>query len=201
MVAAGDTAFDVCPVTFPTPWSIVSEVALATVHDSVDVPPARIDAGLAVNELITGGLVTVTVAVAVTLPVLLLAVKVYVVVAAGDTAYDVCPVTAPTPWSIPNVAALAIVHDNVAVCPTAMLPGVALKLPILGFTPFAFEPLPELKRASAKSAFELITAPPAATICPSGCTAIADTPSDWTPKMLVNLPPVPKVVSSAPLLL
>ena len=76
MVAVGDTVTDACPVTFPTPRSIVSEVALATVHDSVDVPPARIDAGLAVNELITGGLVTVTVAVAVTLPVLLLAVMV-----------------------------------------------------------------------------------------------------------------------------
>src|SRR5215467_12476873 len=58
-----------------------------------------------------------------------------------------------------------------------------------------------LKRASAKSLYPVKLAPPAATIFPSSCMAIEDTASLATPKILVTLPPVPKVVSSTPLLL
>ena len=42
------------PVTVPTSWFTVREVALATTHDSVVVCPAIIDAGFAPKELIMG---------------------------------------------------------------------------------------------------------------------------------------------------
>ncbi len=58
-----------------------------------------------------------------------------------------------------------------------------------------------VKRASAKSLFPVKLAPPAATSFPSSCTAMEDTASLAAAKMLVTLPPVPKVVSSMPSLL
>jgi hypothetical protein len=59
-------------------------------------------AGLAVKLAITGTLpwVRVTVAVAVTDPVLLVAVRVYVVVVVGETVLLPLAFTAPTLWSI-----------------------------------------------------------------------------------------------------
>ena len=80
---------DVCPVTSPTPWSIDSDVAFDADHDSVEDPPGWMETGLAAKEEIAGGPVTVTLAVAVTDPLLLVAVKVYVVVAVGETDTDV----------------------------------------------------------------------------------------------------------------
>ena len=83
-------------MTSPTPWSMESDVAFATDHDSVEDPPGWMERGLAVKDVITGAF-TVTVAVDVTDPLLLVAVKVYVVVPVGETDTEVCPVTSPTP--------------------------------------------------------------------------------------------------------
>ena len=59
----------------------------------------------------------------------------------------------------------------------------------------------QLKRARADVFCQLTVAPPETTIFPSGCTAMADTPSDSPPKTEVILPAVPKLVSTAPQLL
>jgi hypothetical protein len=56
VVVVGDTTFDVVPVTDPTPPLIESVGAgvPVTVHDSVDELPFEIDAGVAINDEITG---------------------------------------------------------------------------------------------------------------------------------------------------
>ena len=68
----------VSPVTVPTTGAMLSEVAPRTVHASVEVPPAAMDAGVAVKLLMVRAvpLVTVTVVVAVVLPLALVAVRV-----------------------------------------------------------------------------------------------------------------------------
>jgi hypothetical protein len=80
VVAVGETDFEV-PVTVPTPWSIVSEVAPVTLQLSVELCPEVILAGFALKELITGWLgggrgATFTVTVAVVVPALFCAVSV-----------------------------------------------------------------------------------------------------------------------------
>ena len=57
VVVVGDTTFDVVPVTVPTPPLIESVGAgvPVTVHDNVDELPFEIDAGVAINDEITGG--------------------------------------------------------------------------------------------------------------------------------------------------
>ena len=40
------------------PWSILTELAPVTFHNSVDVPPGLIVAGLLLNSMITGGVPT-----------------------------------------------------------------------------------------------------------------------------------------------
>ena len=53
-VVVGLTDVDVVPVTVPTPLLMLREVAFATLHESVDDCPEKIDAGLATKELIVG---------------------------------------------------------------------------------------------------------------------------------------------------
>jgi hypothetical protein len=77
VVLAGETDTEV-PVTVPTPWSIDTEVAPLTVHDSTELCPPGIDGGLATNDWIVGPalLPTVTARVAVMLPDAFVAVSV-----------------------------------------------------------------------------------------------------------------------------
>ena len=57
VVAASVTDLDVVPVTVPMPLSIEIEVAPVTLHESVAAEPAFTDAGVAVNDAITGAAV------------------------------------------------------------------------------------------------------------------------------------------------
>ena len=54
MDLAGDTSLVPATSTWPIPWSIVTNVAPVTFHNSVDVPPALIVDGLLLNTTITG---------------------------------------------------------------------------------------------------------------------------------------------------
>src|SRR3989440_5690226 len=108
-----------------------SEVALLTVHDSVDDTPTATDAGLPLKLEITGAGITVTVVVAVTVPPSPVAVKVYVVVTEGVTTVEV-PATAPTPWSMVSEVALLTLQDSVEELPIPIVAGLAAKLAIAG---------------------------------------------------------------------
>ena len=52
---AGDTTLVPATLTWPTPWSILTDVAPVTFHNKVDVPPALMVDGLLLNAMITGG--------------------------------------------------------------------------------------------------------------------------------------------------
>src|SRR5438067_1150763 len=108
-----------------------SEVALLTVHDSVDDVPDAIDAGLPLKLEITGAGITVTVVVAVTVAPSPVAVSVYVVVAEGVTTVEVPP-TVPTPRSIDKEVALLTLQESVEEFPIPMVDGLAPKLAITG---------------------------------------------------------------------
>jgi hypothetical protein len=88
---------------------ITTAVALAAVTVSVDEPPAVIDAGLAAICTVTAGVVdvTVTTAVAVTVPPVPDAFAVYVVVAAGVTAF--VPPVEDIVYELPSVPVTATV--------------------------------------------------------------------------------------------
>jgi hypothetical protein len=100
----GETALLPLSATAPTDGAILTELAFEVDHDNVDCWPAAMLDGLAVNDEITGGGGgtggMVTVIWDVTLPVLLVAVSVYVVVAAGETAASPLVATAPTDGDI-----------------------------------------------------------------------------------------------------
>ena len=51
---AGDTTIVPAPLTWPMPWSILTELAPVTFHNRVDVPPALIADGVLLNSMITG---------------------------------------------------------------------------------------------------------------------------------------------------
>jgi hypothetical protein len=53
--AAGDNTLVPATATCPIPWSILTESAPVTFHNSVDVPPESIVDGLLLNSLITEG--------------------------------------------------------------------------------------------------------------------------------------------------
>ena len=108
-----------------------SEVALLTVHDSVEDTPAATDAGLPLKLEITGAGITVTVVVAVTVPPSPVAVKMYVVVTEGVTTVEV-PVTTPTPWSMETEVALLTLQESVEELPLPIVAGLAPKLAITG---------------------------------------------------------------------
>jgi len=59
VVAPGITALLPVKATLPIPWSMLAVVAPATLQLSVEDAPAVILAGLALNELMTGGCVLV----------------------------------------------------------------------------------------------------------------------------------------------
>ena len=83
-------------------------------------------------ETLTPGLApTVTVAVAVTDPALFVAMRVYVVVAAGVTLTEV-PVTEPTPGAMLSEVAFEADQLNVALWPTCTVVGAAVKEAITG---------------------------------------------------------------------
>ena len=58
MDLAGDTSLVPATSTWPIPWSILTDVAPVTFHNSVDVPPALIVDGLLLNTTITGDVPT-----------------------------------------------------------------------------------------------------------------------------------------------
>src|SRR5438067_5078313 len=92
------------PVTAPTEGAMDRLVAPLTVQASVLEPPRVMVAGVAEKALMVGGetgAVTVTVALAVTWPPGPLAVRVYVVLAAGETT-ALEPLTRPMPLSMAN---------------------------------------------------------------------------------------------------
>lgn len=92
--------------------------------------------GLAEKLLMTGlagAAVTVTCAVAVLFPLLLLAVKVYVIVVEGLTFTEpVAPVTVPTLLLILMVVALLTFQESVLLNPLVIVLGFATKLLITG---------------------------------------------------------------------
>jgi hypothetical protein len=98
------------------------------------------DVAVAVRPVGTLGavvsVVTVTVTDLVAEPAVLVAVRVYVVVAAGDTEVEV-PVTAPTPLLIDSVGAgvPVTVHAKVDDCPCAMVAGEAVNAVMAGAAP------------------------------------------------------------------
>ncbi|WLT30995.1 hypothetical protein [Geothrix sp. PMB-07] len=107
-----------------------------------------------------GVVVTVTVAVLVVLPFALVAVSMYVVVAAGATVTDpVAPLAAGAPWSMAKVVAPDTDHDKTLLAPGAMLAGLLEKLVMTGRAdggagvefPDDFPPPPQAVRTSIPS--------------------------------------------------
>ena len=74
-----------------------------------------------------GAVRTFTVTVDVTVFELLIAVKVYVVVADGETEKDPDSGLEPTPWSITTVVAPSVTQERVTGCPKRTVGGVAEK--------------------------------------------------------------------------
>jgi hypothetical protein len=118
---------------------MITEVAFAVVHVSTTgAPEAGEYAGLAENERICTGAVdpltvTVTAAVTVVTPSELVAVRVYVVVAVGETFWLPLTATLPTPLLMLTVAAPVVVQDSREDWPALMVVGEAAKRMIAGF--------------------------------------------------------------------
>lgn len=122
------------------PGEIATDVAPVVTQLSVLLPPALIPVGLALNEVIVGifGLFTVIVAVAVTVPVLLVAVNVYVVVAAGLSASDPSTdIAEKLPGAMLTLVASVVVQLSVVLVPAVIAPGVAPNALIVGAGSFA----------------------------------------------------------------
>jgi hypothetical protein len=98
-----------------------------TVQASVDVPPAAIAEGVAVN-VILGTAMTLTVACANEVPPGPTAVKLYVVVVVGETDMEPLAATDPMPLSIETVVAFETVHTSVDEEPATIAVGEATKL-------------------------------------------------------------------------
>lgn len=116
--------------TEPIPLLIVSEVAFAVDHVSVEVPPDFTAVGKAENWIVGAVWFTVTVTVCVVVPPGPVAVRVYVVVWVGVTA----------PWPLRGmlvtsscgrggvmvtIVAFVVVHDMVLNCPAVIVVGEA----------------------------------------------------------------------------
>jgi hypothetical protein len=145
----GATAVDPLAATWPIPGWMFMEVALATLQLKVEDAPAVMLPGDALNELIAGipvvegavdGAVlvpvpvpwTVTCVEAVVLPVALVAVRIYVVVAAGATALIPLTATFPIPLSRLTLFAPVTVQLSVVLPPGLMLAEPALNEVITG---------------------------------------------------------------------
>ncbi len=123
VVAVGETACDPLSATV-APFS-VALTALVEVHVSVELAPVAILVGFAEIVAVGGGTeVTVTVALAVAVaPEELVTMRLYVVVAVGETACD--PFTATVaPFNV-ALTALVEVHVSVELPPVAILVGFA----------------------------------------------------------------------------
>lgn len=97
VVAEGEMTTEVLPVTSPTPWLILREVAPVVDQFRVVVLPSeRLDEAV-VKLVICGAATTVTPTLEVALPEALVAVKIYVLLVVGVTGVVVEPVTSPTP--------------------------------------------------------------------------------------------------------
>jgi hypothetical protein len=128
VVTAGDTGTEPLGGCDPTPKLIETEVAFAVVQLNIDVWPAVIVGGVAVNETTVGGgdaAFTVTVAFALAVPPGPVAVKVYVVVAVGDT--DTLPLTGSTVPLIETDVAFVVVQVRVDDWPRVIVEGLAVK--------------------------------------------------------------------------
>ena len=99
VVAVGLTTAEPVAPTDPTPWSMVTVVALVVVQDKVAEPPRLTLAGAALNVAAGGGGggLTVSVVVSAVEPLLFVAVTVYVVVVTGFTETDPDVETVPIP--------------------------------------------------------------------------------------------------------
>jgi hypothetical protein len=145
VVAAGDTATEPLPETAPTTGVMLTPVAPPVAQDTVEDWPALMLAGLAKNVEIVGtpaggAAPTVTVTDAVVVPVALLAVRTYVVVAAGEMLVEpLSPKFSPNGATLTDVAPLAT-QDNVEDWPAPMLAGLAVKEEITGTADSVREP-------------------------------------------------------------
>jgi hypothetical protein len=112
------------------------DVAPVTLQLNVELPPAVIPVGLAVNELITGtetgAAATVTVTCRVTEPAELVAVNVYVVVAAGEQVALPDAGTDGAPGITDMDVAPVTLQLNVELPPAVILTGLAVKELITG---------------------------------------------------------------------
>jgi len=128
VVVVGETLCD--PLTATVAPLRVALTALVDVHVSVELPPDAIEVGLALIPAVGPLEPTVTVACAVAVtPDELLAMKVYVVVAVGETLCD--PLTATVAPLRVALAALVDVHVSVELPPDAIVVGLAL-IPAVG---------------------------------------------------------------------
>lgn len=121
-------------VEVKVPGVIATLVAPLVAQLKVLLAPEAMLVGLAVNEVMDGKLLdTVTVTVAVTEPAVLVAVKVYVVVAAGLT--DVVPLAATDvndPGVMATLAAPVVDQPRVLLPPVPMVAGLAVKELMMG---------------------------------------------------------------------
>jgi hypothetical protein len=107
------------------PLSIVTDVALVVFQISDELWPEAIVLGEAENEIVGGGVFTVTVAVLVIVPPGPVAVSVYVVVPDGLTPTEPDVGLLPTPLSIEIVVAFVEVQVSVEVWPRVIVGGAA----------------------------------------------------------------------------
>jgi hypothetical protein len=127
-------------VTAPTPWSTaaVPPGPASKIGVSVELPPGPTLGGDAL-KLVTVGIKefeNVTVAWAVDTgarePTVLVAVRLYMVVAAGLTAIVPLAATVPIPLSILTLVAPTTFQLKVLVCPLLIVDGIAVKLRTVG---------------------------------------------------------------------
>jgi hypothetical protein len=128
VVVVGETLCD--PLTATVAPFRVALTAFVEVHVSVELPPDAIDVGFALIPAVGPLALTVTVVWAVAVaPDELLAIKVYVVVAVGETLCD--PLTATVAPFRVALTALVDVHVSVELPPDAIEVGLAL-IPAVG---------------------------------------------------------------------
>jgi hypothetical protein len=143
------------------PGVILIDVEPVTSHVSLELSPALMETGLALNVVIIGTLdvVTVTVADAVELPASLEAVSVYAVVDPGVTFCDPVGDTVPISGLMETDVASVTLHDNVADWPAKILAVLKLKLLIVGagaLTVIVLDPLVVPKKLLAARVYVVV---------------------------------------------
>ena len=138
VVAVTVTVVQATGCTVPTVGAMLTVVALVTFqHSDTWPPPVGTVVGEAVKLSTLGTpappTVTVTAALTEVAPSAPVAVKVYVVVAVGETLWLPFTGTVPTPLLIVTVEAPVVVQDSNEEPPLLMLVGDAAKRMILGF--------------------------------------------------------------------